>query len=179
MANILTAICNKICYRRLAYFMDPINGHHTSKKGNLQLCQNYQTISLISRRSKVTLKVILNRLKPQAENIIAEEQAGFRAGHSTTEHIFNFRILCVLATPKNLYYIFIDFKKAFDRVWHAALWATMRKYNIGVNLVQILEHLYDKATSTVLMNGTQGNGFTPPLETARAAFYHPLYLTYF
>ena len=29
------------------------------------------------------LKVILNRLNPQAEEIIAEEQAGFRAGRST------------------------------------------------------------------------------------------------
>ena len=55
-----------------------------SKKGNLQLCQNYRTISLISYSSKVMLKVILNRLKPQAEEIIiiAEEQAGFRAGRS-------------------------------------------------------------------------------------------------
>ena len=50
------------------------------KMGNLQLCQNYRTISLISHSSKVMLKVILNRLKPQAEEIIAEEQAGFRAG---------------------------------------------------------------------------------------------------
>ena len=33
------------------------------------------------------LKVILNRLKPQAEKIIAEEQAGFRGGRSTTEQI--------------------------------------------------------------------------------------------
>ena len=40
------------------------------------------------------LKVILNRLKPQAEEIIAEEQAGFRAGRSATEQIFNFGILC-------------------------------------------------------------------------------------
>ena len=40
------------------------------------------------------LKIILNRLKPQAEKIIAEEQAGFRAGRSTTEQIFNLRILC-------------------------------------------------------------------------------------
>ena len=39
------------------------------------------------------LKVILNRLKPQAEEIMAEEQAGFRAGRSTTEQIFNLRIL--------------------------------------------------------------------------------------
>ena len=64
------------------------------KKGNLQQCQNYRTINLISHPSKVTLKIILNRLKPQAEKIIAEEQAGFRAGRSTTEQIFNLRILC-------------------------------------------------------------------------------------
>ena len=41
------------------------------KKGNLQQCQNYQTISLISHPSTVMLKIILNRLKPQAEKIIA------------------------------------------------------------------------------------------------------------
>ncbi len=40
------------------------------------------------------LKVLLNRLKPQAEEIIAEEQAGFRTGRSTTEQIFNLRIIC-------------------------------------------------------------------------------------
>ena len=52
------------------------------KKGNLQQCQNYRTISLISRPSKVMLKIIVNRLKPQAEKIITEEQAGFRAGRT-------------------------------------------------------------------------------------------------
>ena len=40
------------------------------------------------------LKIILNRQKPQAEKIIAEKQAGFRAGRSTTMQIFNLRILC-------------------------------------------------------------------------------------
>ena len=39
------------------------------KKGNLQQCQNYRTISFISHPSKVMLKIILNRLKPQAEKI--------------------------------------------------------------------------------------------------------------
>ena len=62
------------------------------KKGNLQKCQNYRTISLISHCSKVMLKILLNRLKSQAEKIIAEEQAGFRMG-STTEQIFNLRVL--------------------------------------------------------------------------------------
>ena len=64
------------------------------KKSNLEQYQNYQTISLISHPSKVMLKIILNKLTPQAENIIAEEQTGFRAGRSTTELIFNLRMLC-------------------------------------------------------------------------------------
>ena len=87
--DMLTIICNKIWqtgewpkpWTQSLIIMLP-------KKGNLQLCQNYCTISLISHASKVMLKIILNRLRPQAENIIAEEQAGFRRGRSTTEQIF-------------------------------------------------------------------------------------------
>ncbi|WP_419595937.1 reverse transcriptase domain-containing protein [Thiolapillus sp.] len=89
------------------------------------------------------LKIILNRLKPQAEKIIAEEQAGFRAGKSTKEQIFNLRILCekYLQHQQVLYHVFIDFKKAFNRVWHAALWATMKKYNISTSLIQVIKNL--------------------------------------
>ena len=131
------------------------------KKGNLQLCQNYRTISLISHPSKVMLKILLNRLKPQAEKIIAEEQAGFRTGRSTTEQIFNLRILCAkyFQYQQDLYHIFIDFKKAFDRVWHAALWATMRHYNINANLIRMIQNLYDKATSPVYLNNSIGDWF--------------------
>ena len=46
------------------------------KKGNLQQYKNYLTISIINHPSKVMLKIVLNRLKPQLEKIIAEEQAG-------------------------------------------------------------------------------------------------------
>ena len=75
-------------------------------------------IRLISHPSKVMLKIILNKLKPQAEKIIAEEQAGSRAGRSTTEQIFNLRILRekYLQRKQDLYHVFIDSKKAFDRV---------------------------------------------------------------
>ena len=106
------------------------------------------------------LKIILNRLKPQVEKIIAEEQAGFRAGRSTTEQIFNLRILYekYLQHQQDRYHVFIDFKKAFDRVWHAALWATMKKY-ISTNVIQVIKNLYDKATSAVLFNSSIGDWF--------------------
>ena len=50
-------------------------------------------------------------------------------------------------------------KKPLDRVWHAALWATMRKYNISANLVRTIEQLYDIAASAVLMDGSTGEWF--------------------
>ena len=111
--------------------------------------------------SKVMLKVILNRLKPQAEKIIAEEQVGFRAGRSTTEQIFNLCILCekYLQHQQDFYHVFIDFRKAFNRVWHAAMWATMKKYNFSTNLIQVIKNLYNKATSDVLFNGSIGDWF--------------------
>ena len=117
-------------------------------------------ISIISHPSKVKLKIILNRSNPQAE-IIAEEQAGFRAGRNTTEQIINLRILCekYLQHQQALYHIFIDFNKAFDRVWHAALWATMKKYNISTNLTQVVKNVYNKATSAVLFNSSIGDCF--------------------
>ena len=98
------------------------------------------------------LKTILNRLKPQAK-IIAEEQAGFREGRSITEQIFNLRILCekYIQHKQDLYHVFIYFKRAFDKVWRAALWTTMKRYYISANHIRVIKNLYDKATSAVLL----------------------------
>ena len=50
---------------------------------------------------------------------------------------FNLRTLFekYLQHQQDLHHVFIDFKKSFDGVWHAALWATMKKYNISINLI--------------------------------------------
>ena len=105
------------------------------------------------------LMIILNRLKPQAEKIIAEEHAGFRTGRSTKEQIFNLRILCekYLKHQQDLYHVLIDFKKTFDRIWQAALWATMKKYNISTNLIRVIRNLYDESTGTLLFNSSIEN----------------------
>ena len=145
------------------------------KKGNLQQCQNYRTISLISHPSKVMLKVLLNRLRPQAEKIIAEEQAGFRPGRSTTEQIFNLRILCerYLQHQQDLYHVFVDFKKAFDRVWHEALWATLKFYNINSNLIKVMQNLYSKASSAVYFDNSIGEWFKTTVGVRQGCLLSP------
>ena len=145
------------------------------KKGDLQVCSNYRTLSLISHPSKVLLRIILNRLKTQAAHVIAEEQAGFMKGRSTIEQVFNLRILCekYLQHQQPLYHVFIDFKKAFDRVWHAALWATMRKYNISYSLIALIQELYSKASSAVYCNGTIGDWFMTTVGVRQGCLLSP------
>ena len=106
-----------------------------------------------------------------------EEQAGFRAGRSTTEQIFNLRLLCekYLQHQQNLYHVFTDSKKAFDIVWHAALWATMRKYNISANLVRTI----DKATSVVQMNGSIGEWFRTTVGVRQGCLLSPTLFSMF
>ena len=178
----LTTICNKIWQtgewptpwtQSLAITLP--------KKGNLQQCQNYRTISLISHPSKTMPKIILNRLKPQAEKIIAEEQAGFRAGRSTTEQIFNLRIICekYFQHQQNLYHVLIDFKKAFDRVRHAAMWATMKQYNISTNLIRVIKNLHDKATSAILFNSSIGDWFQTTAGVQQGCLLSPTFFNIF
>ena len=119
---------------------------------------NYRTISLICNPSKVMLRMILNRLRPQAEEIKAEEKEGFRTERNTTEQIFNLRILCerYLQHQKDLYPFIVDFLKVFDRVWHAALWATMNHYNINTYTIRVIRNLYNQTSSAIYLNGDIG-----------------------
>ena len=95
------------------------------------------------------------------EEHLAEEQAGFRPGRSTVEQIFNCRIMLEkhLQHQKELFHNFIDFKKAFDRVWHDGLWHGLRSFGIEEGRVQIMKSLYSSASSAVLLNNNVSNCF--------------------
>ena len=125
----------------LRVFCIPLCSLPLRKRGNLKQCQNYRTISLISHASKM-LRVIPSRLKAKAEELLAQEQTGIRPGRSTVEQLFNSRVIIEkhLQNQRDLYHNFVDFKKAFDRVWHAGLWQVFRSFNIEEGLVQAIQH---------------------------------------
>ncbi len=131
------------------------------KKGNIRKCENNRTISLISHPSKVLLYVLLNRIKPKVKEILEDTQAGFQEGRSTTEQICNLRILSekYMAHQKPLYHNFIDFRKAFDRVWHKALFLIMRKCNISSTITNTLKSLYEHAKNLVLVGDKPSKWF--------------------
>lgn len=90
------------------------------KKGDLQDCSNYRTISLISHGSKIMLKIILSRMKNKLDQEISKTQAGFWQGRGTRDHILNTRII-IGKYKTDLNCCFIDYSKAFDRAKHHEL----------------------------------------------------------
>ena len=59
------------------------------KKGNAKECSNYHTIALISRASKVVLKILQARLQQYVNHELPDVQAGFRKGRGTRDQIAN------------------------------------------------------------------------------------------
>ena len=63
--------------------------------------------------------------------------------------------------------------RAFDRIWHAVLWATMKKYNISTNLTQVIKNLCDKAISAVLFNSSIGDRLRITVEVRQECLLSP------
>ena len=88
------------------------------KNKNQTDSNNYRGISLLCHSSKVYTSIILGRLRKRTDEILSEEQAGFRVGRSTVDQIFTLRQLAEKCTEFNqeLYICYVDFRKAFDSV---------------------------------------------------------------
>ena len=93
------------------------------KKGNAKECSNYCTIAVISHASKVMLKILEARLQEYLNCELPDVQTGFRKGRGTRDQITNISWIIRKARefPKNIYFCFIDYGKAFDCVDHNKL----------------------------------------------------------
>ena len=99
------------------------------KKGNPKEYSNYRTIALISRASKVMLKILQARLQQYVNPELQDVQAGFRKGRGTRDQIANIRWIMEKAREfqKNIYFCFIDYAKAFDCVDHNKRWKIFKR----------------------------------------------------
>src|SRR3989454_11288618 len=121
------------------------------KKGDLTECKNYRTIALTSHMGKILMSILLNRLKVQTDEYMADEQAGFRRDRSTIQQILLLRLIAEKASrnSKIVYNCFVDFQKAFDSIKLDIIWATLRSYGVGQRLVQILRDMGERSKMAV------------------------------
>ena len=81
-----------------------------TKKGNAKECSNYHTIALISKASKVIVKILQARLQQYMNHELPDVQAGFRKGRGTRDQIANIRWIIEKAREfqKNISFCFMD-----------------------------------------------------------------------
>ena len=58
-------------------------------------------------------------------------------------------------------------------MWHEALWATMKLYNINANLIHVIEKLYRNASSAVYLNNTIGEWFRTSVGVRQGCLLSP------
>ena len=92
------------------------------------MSKNAQTTTQLhsSHTSKVILKIFQVRLQQYVNQELPDVQGGFRKGRETRDQIANICWIIEKARqfPKNIYFSFIDYAKAFDCVDHNKLWKT-------------------------------------------------------
>ena len=125
--------------------------------------ENYQPITILSCFGKLFTAVLNLRLNNflKHNDILEENQAGFRAGYSTTDHIFTLHTLTELLKSKHkkLYCSFIDFSKAFDSVWRVRPWMKLIKNGVNGNFFRIIYSLYQNIKSCIVFSGSQSSFF--------------------
>lgn len=102
---------------------------------------SYRPISLLPCLSKIFEKLILSRLKLTIDEYIPHEQFGFKAQHCTTSQLTRLtqHIRGNFNHKKSTGMVLLDFKKAFDVVWHDGLIHKLAKMNTAPYLIKIIQ----------------------------------------
>ena len=119
-------------------------------------CDNYRGISLVAHAGKVLLKVIAGRLSDycERENILPEEQCGFRPQRSTVDMTFVVRRLQELARKKGtpLYLCFIDLTRAYDSVDRTLLWDVLARFGVPPRMFAVIREFHDGMQACVRLD---------------------------
>lgn len=127
------------------------------KKGDKKDPSNYRGIALVNSLAKIFTTVISKRIMvwSEANDIIPEEQAGFRRGRGCLDQIFSLSSAININTrlaKRSVLGIFIDFKRAFDSVNHCKLWRKLNALGVSPKIIRILGNLYGAARMKVRVN---------------------------
>ena len=78
---------------------------------------DYRTISLIALTAKIIAKILRRSIEKKIENVLGEDQFGFRRGKETMDAIAMMRIIAERNLEVDeLYVCFIDWQKTLNRV---------------------------------------------------------------
>ena len=148
------------------------------KKGDRNECKNYRGITLLTHIGKIYERILEKRLRVMVEEKLEEGQYGFRPQRGTTELIFTLRMIMEKSWEwaKDIYIVFIDLEKAFDRVPRNNLWEILADPDYGVEpkLARAIKSLYRNCKSAVRTQQGEDNWFSVSTGVRQGGVISPL-----
>ena len=107
------------------------------KKGAKDHVENYRPISLLPIVSKVFERCVLNSIKENLYHVISPKQHGFCIGRSCVTNLLEAldHIGSLFHSSSQVYIIYLDMSKAFDKVSHRRLVHKLIQAGFGGNLL--------------------------------------------
>ncbi|CAB3997693.1 Hypothetical predicted protein [Paramuricea clavata] len=128
------------------------------KSGNSLDPNNYRGICVSSCLGKLFCSILNNRLMNFAneKKLIHRTQIGFMPGMRTADHILTLKSLhdkyIKQSNNEKIYACFVDFRKAFDSVWHQGLFYQLIKNNIGGHFYDLIQDLYSSTKCAIKLS---------------------------
>jgi hypothetical protein len=132
------------------------------KKKDRYCVENYRPITVLNSEYKILTKALSIRLSQVVGSIVHEDQAGFIRGRSIFNQVKLAKLIIPYAelTKQCGALVALDQEKAYDKVAHDYLWATLRKFNIPEHFIKTVTHLYTGAETLVIINGVLSSRYT-------------------
>ncbi|CAF4889151.1 unnamed protein product [Pieris macdunnoughi] len=124
------------------------------KKGDPTDVGNYRPISLQPSMYKLFASCLERRLSKYTEEYQPVEQAGFRRGFSTIDHIHALDMIIEKYIDQNcpLYLGFVDYAKAFDTISHKSMWQALGECNVPYEIIELIQNIYQQSVSRVKLD---------------------------
>ena len=148
------------------------------KSGDKRLPTNYRGITLLSVVGKVYATILNDRLMEWCESrhVLVEEQAGFRRGRSTIDHIFVLTEAIASRKSKRraTFCAFLDIQKAYDTVFRQGVWSRLLDIGVYGKLWRVIRNLYEVVESSVLLGEVMTDWFGSKVGLRQGCVLAPL-----
>ena len=135
------------------------------KSGNKLDPNNYRGICVSSSLGKFFCLTLNDRLMSytEQEKIIHHSQIGFMPGNRTADHILTLKTIhdkyVKQHSNEKIYACFVDFKKAFDSIWHDGLFLKLLENKIGGRFYDLIKDLYTNTRCAVKISDRRTSFF--------------------
>jgi ribonuclease HI len=149
-----------------------------SGKSSYHQAGSYRPISLTSCLGKCLERILTTRLYAFVEhnNIIDQDQEGFRMFHSTTQALLRLtqNVVDGFNDGSRTLAAFIDMEKAYDSVWRDGLLAKLAKQGIQGKIWHWIDDFLQDRSASPTLDGWEGDPFKSTVGLPQGSVISPL-----